>query len=223
MIDLWNEIAGGTLTDPQLRQLDAYLDTLIEKNKQLNLTRITDRAEAEVKHVADALTLLPFIDISLSKAEPKLVPLGQNLADVGTGGGIPGVILAIARPQVRVTLIDSTRKKLVAVQEICDAIGVKNVRTLHARVETVDERFDWVVSRAVADVKTLLEWCLPLMHPGTWFLALKGPKAAREVQEAQKLIKRYDLRTSIERLPFPGLEGHAIVVMTKDHRPKSER
>jgi 16S rRNA (guanine527-N7)-methyltransferase len=220
---LWNDIAGGTLTDAQLGQLDAYLDALIEKNKQLNLTRITDRAEAEIKHVADALTLLPFIDISLSKADPKHDHLGWNLADVGTGGGIPGAILAIARPQVQVTLIDATRKKLDAVRQMCDAVGVKNVRTLHARVETLDERFDWVVSRAVADVRTLLEWCLPVMHAGTWFLALKGPKAAHEVQEAQKLIKRHDLRAAIERLPYPGLEGHAIVIMMKDHRPKSER
>jgi 16S rRNA (guanine527-N7)-methyltransferase len=217
---LWNEIAGGTLSDEQLRQMDAYLDLLIEKNKVLNLTRITDRADAEIKHVADALTLLPFIDVRLREAEPQAT---LTLADVGTGGGIPGAILAIARPQVQVTLIDSTRKKLVAVQEMCDAIGVKNVRTLHARAETVREQFEWVVSRAVADLLTLLEWCLPMMHPGTFFLALKGPKAAHEVQQAQKLIKRYDLRVAIERIPFPDLAGHAVVVMMKDHRPKSER
>ena len=127
MHPLWNTIARGRLTGEQLARLDAYLDALIETNERLNLTRITGRADAEVRHVADALTLLDHL------------PDGcRTLADVGTGGGVPGVVLAIARPDVAVTLIDGTKKKLDAVAAMCDRVGVTNVRTLHARAEETE-------------------------------------------------------------------------------------
>ena len=101
--ELWNTLAGkaGLGLDPQqTAQLNAYLDLLLAANQRMNLTRITDRGEAEILHVADALTVLPH-----------LPPKGHRLADVGSGGGVPGIVLAIARPDVQVVLIESTRKK----------------------------------------------------------------------------------------------------------------
>jgi 16S rRNA (guanine527-N7)-methyltransferase len=211
MNPLWNDIAGGTLTHHQLGQLDAYLDALIEKNKQLNLTRITDRAEAEIKHVADALTLVPFIDARINGAKPRAA---WTLADVGTGGGIPGVILAIARPTLAVTLIDSTRKKLDAVAGMCDAIGLANVRTQHARVEDVEETFDFVTARAVADVSTLLSWCGRLMRRSSLLLAMKGPRAAEEIAAVPPNLRRaWTIETA--QASAPQLAGHVVLRIQK--------
>ena len=202
MNSIWIELlatASVTVSDAQLRQLDAYLDALIEKNKVLNLTRITDRADAEIKHVADALTLLPFI--------PKTA---KTLADVGTGGGIPGVILAIARPDLRVTLIDSTKKKLDAVQAMCEAVGVTNVTTLHERIEAVDLKFDVVTARAVADLGKLLGWCRRLMKPSSTLLAQKGPRATEEIAALSPAQKRqWTIRP--HGVSLETLAGHVIV------------
>ena len=106
----------------------------------MNLTRITDRAEAEVRHVADALTLLRFLPPSNART--------LRIADVGTGGGVPGVPIAIARPDSQITLIDSTKKKLDAIDAMLVAAGVNNAETLHARMESVDSKFDVILSRA---------------------------------------------------------------------------
>src|SRR5687768_3464467 len=103
MNPLWNDLgarAGVTLTDAQHAQLARYLDLLFEANARMNLTRIADRATAEIQHVGDALTVLPFL--------PKA---GHRLADVGSGGGVPGIPLAIVRPDVQVMLIEATKKK----------------------------------------------------------------------------------------------------------------
>lgn len=197
---LWNRIAGGGLYAPQLAKIDRYLDLLIEKNQHLNLTRISDRADAEVKHVADALTLLPLIPRDT-----------RSLADVGTGGGIPGVILAIARPDLAVTLIDATRKKLDAVTEMCAAAGIENVKTIHARAETVEQRFDIVTARAVADMETLANWCIGLMGKKSMLLALKGPRAAEELAAAAKNLRRLRLRAESIDPEVPELPGHVVV------------
>jgi 16S rRNA (guanine527-N7)-methyltransferase len=202
MNPIWSRITDNTLAEPQLRLLDAYLDRLIEKNKVLNLTRITDRTEAEVKHVADALTLLPFL--------PPPPHKNVTVADVGTGGGIPGVILAIARPDIRVTLIDSTRKKLDAVKEICDAIGVNNVDTLHTRIESADRKFDIITARAVAEMETLLGWCEGLMKRSSVLLAMKGPRVDEEMTRVSpRTRKRWRMET--HEVDAPELAGHRIV------------
>ncbi len=203
MNPIWNRITAETLTEPQLRALDAYLDRLIEKNKVLNLTRITDRADAELKHVADALTLLPFL--------PPPPHKNVTVADVGTGGGIPGVILAIARPDIRVTLIDSTRKKLDAVQEMCAAIGVSNVETLHTRIESAGQKFDVITARAVAELETLLGWCEALMKRSSILLAMKGPRLDEEMTRlSSRTRKRWRIET--HAVDAPELAGHRIVV-----------
>ena len=202
MIPLWKSLSDGSLSDAQIALLDAYLDRLIEKNQVLNLTRITDRAEAEIKHVADALTLLSFLPVP---------GVGRvSLADVGTGGGIPGVILAIARPDIRVTLIDSTRKKLDAVKEICDAIGVTNVDTLHSRIEAADKKFDIITARAVAEMETLLGWCEGLMKRSSTLLAMKGPRVDEEIKQMSSRT-RHRWRIETHELAVPELAGHRIV------------
>ena len=202
---LWQQLAtaaGNPLSEDQLAQLDRYLDALIEWNEKLNLTRITDRANAEVRHVADALTLL--------RCLPRTDARTITLADVGTGGGVPGVPLAIARPDLRVTLIDSTKKKLDAIDQIIHTVGIANVTTLHTRMETAGQRFDVITARAVGEMAQLLEWCSPLMHPRSILLAMKGPKGIEEIRATPMRIKK-NFRIEVIELNQPELPGHIVV------------
>jgi 16S rRNA (guanine527-N7)-methyltransferase len=204
---LWQSLAheaGLTLSESQLAQLDRYLDLLIEWNEKINLTRIVDRADAEVKHVADALTLLKFLPRGPTR-------LPWTLADVGTGGGVPGVPLAICRPDIRVTLIDSTKKKLDTIAKIVSEMGLMNVVTLHSRIEQAKTTFDIIAARAVAELDTLIGWCQPLMKPTTVLLAMKGPKAAEELAAAQHRLNRMRRDASIEAVTVPELSGHCVV------------
>jgi len=236
---LWTSLAPS-LSVAQLDQFDAYIDRLIEISQSINLTRITDPTDARIKHVADALTLLPMLLAPLPTGEGRggeglgegalvtqtpptlrspLAPTRSRrdraqfitLADVGTGGGIPGVILAIARPDIQVTLIDSTRKKLDAVKTICDAIGITNVRTLHTRMENVSERFDVITARAVTDLETLLGWCGAMMKPKSVLLAMKGPRAVEEIKALSPRTRKVWGVKCVET-NVPELPGHATVM-----------
>lgn len=202
---LWQTLAtdaGTALTSTQLEQLDRYLAALIEWNQKLNLTRIVDRADAEVRHIADALTLLRFIP-----------PTARTLADVGTGGGVPGVPLAIARPRLRVTLIDSTAKKLSAIEQMLATVEVSNVRTRHARAEAMREQFDVVTARGVADLDTLLGWCAPLMNENGVLLAMKGPRVQEEIA-AIPMRRRKQFRIDVVPTDVPELAGHCVARVT---------
>jgi 16S rRNA (guanine527-N7)-methyltransferase len=210
---LWTEIsqrAGVQLNDAQIASLARYLDLLLEANQRMNLTRITDRSAAEVQHVADALTLLPFIP-----NEP------ITLADVGSGGGVPGIPLAIARPDVRITLIESTKKKAAFLRGIADALNLQNLTVLDQRAEEIArtplrESFDIVVARAVGQLVWLAEWCLPLTKKGGKFLAMKGEKARDEIPPALKPIAMLGGGEPIVHpIVLPGAEHHVIVEIPK--------
>ncbi|MGD0767720.1 MAG: 16S rRNA (guanine(527)-N(7))-methyltransferase RsmG [Tepidisphaeraceae bacterium] len=211
--ELWNTLAGkaGLGLDPQQTgQLNAYLDLLLTANQRMNLTRIADRGEAEILHVADALTVLPH-----------LPPKAHRLADVGSGGGVPGIVLAIARPDVQVVLIESTRKKADFLLAAANELKLPNVRVEPKRAEDLAwspqrESFDVVVARAVALLPILVEWLLPLVKVGGWALAMKGPKAVEEMKQAQRATKTLG---GGEAAAFPAdlpqATGHLIVKIPK--------
>jgi 16S rRNA (guanine527-N7)-methyltransferase len=186
MNDLWQSLAqrANLSLDPsQLALLEKYLDLLIAANERMNLTRITDRAAAELLHIGDSLTVLPFLP-----AEP------HALADVGSGGGVPGIVLAIARPDVRVTLIESTQKKSAFLKQAVAELGLTNVKVDSRRAEDmglteVRGTFNVAVARAVATMDWLVEWMLPLVKKGGYMLAMKGPKAQEELLFARKAIR----------------------------------
>jgi 16S rRNA (guanine527-N7)-methyltransferase len=206
---LWNQLARDASIDlsaEQLALLDRYLDSLIAWNEKLNLTRIVDRADAEVKHVADALTLLKHL--------PRPGELQIRLADVGTGGGVPGVPLAICRPDAKVTLIDATKKKLDAVTAICSELGIANVQPRHTRVEAVRDRFEGIVTRAVADVPTLLNWCGLMMSSRSVLLMLKGPRAREEIASIPASWRRA-WQVHVHEPNLPELPGHVVVEARK--------
>lgn len=182
------------LSDVQLEQFDLYFKLLVEWNEKINLTAITDEQGVAVKHFTDCLSFFNYID----------VPKGASVIDVGTGAGFPGIVLKIARPDIKLTLLDSLNKRLVFLQEVLDKTGTDAV-LVHSRAEDgakkaeYREQYDFAVSRAVAQLNVLAEYCLGYVKNNGKFVALKGPNADEEIQNAKnalnilggKLINKY--------------------------------
>jgi 16S rRNA (guanine527-N7)-methyltransferase len=213
MDSLWTELAARAsvdLDESRQRQLERYLDLLLAANQKMNLTRITDSMAARLLHVADALTVLPH-----------LPPAGHRLADVGSGGGVPGMVLAIARPDVAVTLIESTQKKAAFLSSAAAELGLGNVTVDPRRAEELGrsagrESFEIVVARAVATMPWLAEWMLPLVAKGGLMLAMKGPKVNQEMPAAARAIRMLGGgQPHIEPTNLPGHQGHVIVKIRK--------
>jgi 16S rRNA (guanine527-N7)-methyltransferase len=210
---LWKVLAaraGVELDDRHVALLSRYIDLLFEANQRMNLTRIASRADAELLHVADALTLLPYL------------PVGSHaLADVGSGGGVPGIPLAVARPDARVTLIESTKKKAAFLDQAVRALGLANVTVDARRAEDVAhserrESFDVAVARAVATLDWLAEWCLPLVRVGGCMLAMKGPKVHDELDAARRAARLVGGgEIALHPVDLPGASGHVITRITK--------
>ena len=175
---------GVVVDDRQLAKFAAYYEFLLEYNQKVNLTRITEPLDVAVKHFGDSFFLL----------KPGLIPAGVRVADIGTGAGVPGIPLAIMRPDLRVVLVDSLRKRTVFLTEVVERLELANVEVVWSRAEDLGhkpdfrERFDVVLARAVASLNVLTELCLPLVKKGGAFLALKGPRAQEELAQAQAAI-----------------------------------
>lgn len=159
---------------------EIYSDYLIEVNSHTNLTSITDPEEIKIKHFEDSLSVLPYIKE------------GNKVLDIGAGAGFPGIPLRIEK-NFDLTLVDSVNKKVNFMNEVIDKLDLSNARAIHTRAEDFAkenrESFDVVVSRAVANMSTLSELCLPFLKVGGIFIALKGPKADEELEAAQNAIK----------------------------------
>lgn len=159
------------LTDKQLEQFHRYFEILVEVNQVMNLTAITEEDEVAVKHFADSLTLLPYLE-----------RFGvECLADIGTGAGFPGIPLKIACPDLCVTLIDSLEKRVGFLNRVISELALTGISAVHARAEDAGRdsayrsRFDAAVARAVAPMNILSEYCLPFVRKGGYFIAMKGP------------------------------------------------
>ncbi|MDU1316038.1 16S rRNA (guanine(527)-N(7))-methyltransferase RsmG [Anaerococcus hydrogenalis] len=161
-------------------KFEKYEQMLIETNKKFNLTSIDDPEEIRIKHFEDSLTIKSYIND------------GMKVLDIGSGAGFPGIPLRIEK-NFDLTLIDSVNKKVNFMNQVIDELDLKNTRAVHVRAEDYAkdhrEEFDMVVSRAVANLSTLSEYALPFLKVGGIFIAMKGPKAEEEYEDAQNALK----------------------------------
>ena len=184
---------GISLSDEQAKAFVRYYELLVEWNSFMNLTAITEPDEVLIKHFADSLS--PFS--GLVKDAPLSVTEGIKLIDVGTGAGFPALPLKIAFPQINVTMLDSLGKRVKFLNEVITQLGLTNTEAIHGRAEDLArdaahrENYDIVVSRAVANMRTLSEYCMPFVKQGGTFLAYKAAEymEGAEAEESLKAIK----------------------------------
>lgn len=207
---LASEKLGLELSPRQLEQFSLYGDLLVEWNKKVNLTNITDPEGIILKHFLDSLTLTKYLQ-------------GSSLVDIGTGAGFPGIPLKIYFPEMEVRLVDSLAKRLDFLKVVIDQLNLQGIDTIHSRAEDLGrspqyrEKFDYVTSRAVARLPILLEYTVPLLKIGGTFLAAKGSQVEEEIEESTKALQVLGARIrDTEFLSLgPEAEHRAIVIVEK--------
>lgn len=201
---------GIDITDYQEQQLQRYYDILSEWNKKINLTAITEYKDVVVKHFLDSALILKsdlFVGQRLSDAG------NSSVLDLGTGAGFPGIVLAVLYPGYHYTLVDSLNKRIEFLHIIKEELGLDQIRLYHGRAEDFGRdpefrnQFDFVVSRAVAELPVLLEYCVPFVKPEGYFISYKGKKCEDEIKLSQRALQ--ELNVFIERKEQYILSGEA--------------
>ena len=207
------ETLGIRLTDVQKRQFDRYYELLIEWNRVMNLTGITEYDEVNLKHFTDSLTIVRIKDMETV----------STLIDVGTGAGFPGIPIKIAFPYIKVTLLDSLNKRIKFLNQVVEELDLEDVVTLHGRAEDYAkkeeyrEQFDLCASRAVANLSTLSEYCLPFIKKGGCFVSYKSADSDEEIQQSEKALDILGGKIEkVDKFVLPGSDmGRALVMIEK--------
>lgn len=205
-----------SVSDAQIAQLEEFTARMLETNKVMNLTRITDPKEIAEKHLLDCASLLQAADFSK-----------KSVVDVGCGAGFPGMPLHILCPSCELTLLDSLGKRIRFLQGCIDAMNLSDIEAVHARAEEFAakhrEQYDFAVSRAVAQLNVLAELSLPLVKQGGAFIAMKSKDTDEELEQAKKAIRL--LGGEIEKIsdytiPHTEITHRLVVIRKKNHTPK---
>ena len=210
---------GISLSETQLQQFDCYQELLVEWNQKMNLTALTEPKDVAIKHMID----------SVSVYDEKWFSEGMSVIDVGTGAGFPGLPLKILCPSLKVTLLDSLNKRVKFLETVVSELGLSDIVCVHARAEEAArqkqyrEKFDAVVSRAVARLPILAEYDLPFVRVGGFFAAMKGAKYEEEAEEAKKAVKLLGGgETVLREIKLPGLEDkRGIIYIRKEKKTPS--
>ena len=199
------------LTESQAEQFEAYYELLVETNKVMNLTAITEFEDVIEKHFLDSAVISVFYDLASVK----------RLMDVGTGAGFPGIPLKILYPQISVTLLDSLHKRIGFLQQAVDNLGLTDVELIHGRAEDVGrdprhrEGYDLCVSRAVANLSTLSEYCTPFVKIGGSFVSYKSGSPEEELEQAKPAIRKLGCRTKrVEKFSL-GDAGRSLIFIER--------
>ncbi len=220
MIKAFRDI-GISLSDKQVDQFNKYYSLLIEQNKVMNLTAITDYEEVVIKHFIDSLCLIRVTDLSEEK----------KIIDVGTGAGFPGIPLKIVYPNLRLVLLDSLNKRIKFLEDVISELGLNrnSITTIHGRAEDFGqdelyrEKFDLCVSRAVANLSTLSEYCIPFVKLEGSFIPYKAGDIQDEVKEARKAVNTLGGNIKIVdsfRLPGTDIDRSLIKIDKINKTPK---
>ena len=214
------EAMGITLTDEQVQQFITYYEMLVEKNKVMNLTGITEFDEVLEKHFEDSLALVRGVDLSAV----------TSVMDVGTGAGFPGLPLKIAFPHLKIVLLDSLGKRVKFLNHVIEELQLDNITAIHGRAEDFAkeaeyrERFDLVVSRAVANLSSLSEYCIPYTKVNGIFVSYKSGKIEEELEQAKKAI--FLLGGKLDHTVKFQLEGSDIersLIIIKKHEKTAKK
>lgn len=204
-----------TLTDKQELQLLKYYDILLEWNSFMNLTTIIEFNEVVDKHFIDSLILKRMIELK-----------EQTVIDIGTGAGFPGIPLKILYPDLKITLLDSLNKRIKFLDHVIEILELENIKTIHGRAEEVGQnschraKYDMVVSRAVANLSTLSEYCLPLVAVGGYFIPYKSGKMEEELNCSTGAIKTLGgILEKVEAFNLPGTDMKRSLLLIKKVKP----
>ncbi len=211
LLNKWCAENNIPISSGQTAAFEKYASLLVEWNKKINLTAITEESEIAVKHFIDSISLLKAVDIRTD----------ASLIDIGTGAGFPGIPLKIMRPDIKLTLLDSLNKRLIFLDDVCSSLGIE-AELIHGRAEELSqnkkyrEKFDYAVSRAVANLPALCEYCIPYVRVGGSFAAMKGPDGQAELEAASKAISTLGCTVSkTETFTLPDNISRTIIELRK--------